>query len=421
MESSQPRPRTDGATHGPWISFLRSSHLGPRFVLGFAIVAGLVAAASMALTRSSMVAANYSVYHRAAEVAIAGGDFYAAAPPAFPSFTYLYPPATVLGYVPLTLVSPRTGFLIHSTVSIGAGLVLAWTATLVIAEAGIDVDRLDVALIGGVCLLSPYVVPTLVFGNVNLLLAAGLAVGFVGLERGRSAPAGVLFGAVASVKIFPALVGAWLLRLRAWGAILAATAMGLGVVLVGIVVFGVEVTQHYLTEVLLGQAEHTAGVTDPARGFVTLHRPLSLVFDRSGLWLVVPSVIVLAPVVGYSYVAIETARDRLIAYFTTVAAVVLAFPSTFTYVPLVYFPFIPLLYILKGRSRRLFLVGGLVMHLAISLRNDALLLAVGPSMLMDPLMRALTTVLSVGTFPTFGLLVCLGACMVAIATRTDRG
>lgn len=395
-------------------------HRGPRAVLGFTVLTGLVTVVSMTLTRPDMVNANFSVYHRAAEVALAGGDFYAVAPSGFPTLTYLYPPATVLAFAPFTPLTPLTGYLVHSLLSIGACLALAWACTSYLAERGIDLSRLDLGLIGSACLLSPFVVPTLVFGNVNMLLAASIGLGLLAIERDRPGHGGALIGAVASIKVFPALVGVWLARDRAWRALLTAAAVGVATLLLGVLAFGLEVTQYYLSEVLLGQGAQPGAVTDPARGFVTLHRPISRLLDIAGLELIGISAVVLAPVVGYGYMAIETARDRLIAAFVTLVATLLVLPSTFTYVPYAYFPFIPLLYLLEGRARSLFAIGALVTHVPITLREGVLLRAVVPPALLEPLQRSLEAVLSIGTFPLFGLLVCLAACLIAKSERMDR-
>ncbi|MXR21336.1 glycosyltransferase 87 family protein, partial [Halobacterium bonnevillei] len=128
--------------------------------------------------------------------------------------------------------------------------------------------------------------------------------------------AGVAFGSVALVKLFPALVGAWLLRQRAWLAIAAATATGVLGLASGSLVFGPETTAAYLTDTLAHEASvgSFTGGPDPTAPFVTVRRQLTAVFP--GLpadWLLPASAFVLAPVfVGVNRV-VDTLRSRLVA------------------------------------------------------------------------------------------------------------
>lgn len=368
----------------------------------------MVTGVSTGYTRPGMVNANFSVYHLAAETYLAGGDIYAVAPEAFPTFFYRYPPGTVLAFVPFTIVDAWSGYLGFSVLSVGAGGLLGWICLRTVSSAGPEVGSVDKLLVTAACLVTPYTVPNLVFGNVNLLLAAALAVGLFALERDEQTTAGLLIGAVVSVKLFPATVGAWLLRRRAWRGVAAAAAVGVVVLAVGLMTHGLDVTQFYLAEVLLDEARAGGEIGDPARAYVTLHRPIGLLVD-GGAWRYAIAVALLAPAVGYCYTVIETPMDRLVAMGATVIAMLLVVPATFTYLPLVTYPLLPLLYLLDGRVRSLSLMGWAITQLSLTLRREAIVSAVLPDPIAEATIEWLRTLLELGTPPTFGLLLLLAA------------
>ncbi len=394
-------------------------HLGPRLVLLWTVLSGLVALGVTLTTRPHMLNANYAVYHHAADAVLAGGDMYAVAPPDHPSFTYLYPPGTILAYLPFTVVDPSTGFVFHTVISIGFGLALAWVSGRLIRMAGKSLSWIDHVLIVGACLLSPYVVPSLVFGNVNLILAGGIALGVWSVLTDDETRGGMVLGLVSSVKVFPALVGIWLVRLRSYRAVVGACLAGGLVLATGFIAFGLETSQYYVTEVLFDETQQFRDISDPARAYVSLQRPVSLVADLSGPALIGLCAAIMSPAIALAFRTIDDHTSQLVALFVTLVGMVVILPSTFTYIPFVYAALVPLLYLLEGVPRRVFLIGAVVTNISVTLRHDGFITGALPAELATVFTQGLEAVLTVGTFPLFGLFICVAACGLS-ALSSDR-
>ena len=411
-------------------------HRGPRLVLALGVALGGAVVWGFATHRSGLVASSYLVYHHAALAVLAGESLYAAPPPSHPGFTYMYPPATVLAYVPLALLPWRIGLAIQTLATLAAVAVLAGICVRTLRDLGVEVTRVDLGLVTGFCLLSPTAFPSVAFGNVNLLLAAAVAVGLAALEADRqwagglAAPwahrewvAGAALGAVAAVKVFPALLGVWLLRRRSVRGVVGAILTGAGVLAVGLLVFGLETTVYYVTDVLFPRAggDEFVAVTETRRAFLTLHRPLLLLVDLGPVGLVALSVAVVAPLVGYCYTTVATPLDRLVAAFVTVAAALVVVPSYYVYYPLVFYPLIPLCYLLDGRPRVLVLAGGVLGTFAVTMRSADALEALLPRGVAGPALDGLDAILTVVTPPTLGLVVAmLGCCLYVRLRRIGR-
>jgi alpha-1,2-mannosyltransferase len=279
---------------------------------------------------------------------------------------------------------------------------------------GRPLARIDRVLVAAFVVCGIYTVPSLVFGQVNLLLALAVAVGFISLAADREIPAGSALGLAAFVKVFPAGFGLWFLRRRAWRAVGAAVATGSGLLAAGLVL-GPEVTVAYVTEALLPRASRGAfvGGLGPNATFLTVRRPLSLVFPHSSVARTAGAVALLAPVVAVGCWRVDTTRRRLVATFTLVAGVLLALPSYPIYYVVLAYPLVPLLYLFEGPGRRLFTVGAALAMATVYL-NDVRtgLTALGlPGPIHDAVLSVLTPVLTVGTVPFYGFALCLAGCL----------
>jgi hypothetical protein len=400
--------------------------LGVRLVLGTGALFGVVFVAYTLSTRPSAVGIDFVVYDVAARASLAGENFLAVTHPHAPAFTYVYPPLSVVLFYPYALLpSWEVGFLVHTVVTVAVGVLTAAILVHYLESHGYDLPPLDRALVVLFVVVSSHAAPSLVFGQVNHHLALALTAGFVLLERGREEAAGATFAAAAFVKVFPAAVGVWLLRRRAWRAIAAAVATGTGLVVASVLAFGVDLHRYYLTHALLPRLEHEAfrGGLEPAATYLTLRRPLSVLFPEGPtvVWAV-GALVVLAPPVAVCYWDVDGLADRLVAIQATLIAILLFVPSFPIYAIVLSFPLVPLLYILEaGRPRRLFVAGALLANLSIRLDDLTVFLSAVPLPRTDLVLDVLTPVFTVGTPPLYGLLVLLGGCVLhAMGTSSGR-
>ncbi|WP_436926482.1 glycosyltransferase family 87 protein [Halosimplex amylolyticum] len=387
-------------------------------VFGTGALLGLIALANYAVNRPGTFGLNYRVYHVAAEAALAGENFYAVTPPDS-GYHYLYPPATVLAFLPSALAERWVpGFVAITLVS---GLATA-AATRLLADyvesLGYSVGRAERALLFAFLFASAHSAPSLAYGQVNHLLVAALVAGFVWLARDRETRAGAALALPAFVKVFPGLVGLWLLRRRAWRAIGAAVGTAAGLTALGLLAFGVDTTRTYVVDALVPRRETAAfvGGLAPDRGFVTLRRPLSALFPTvDPVWYAVGAAALLAPVLAALYWRVETTTDRHVAIHGTLVAMVVAVPSLLLYYAYTAFSLVVLLYDLPaGRGRRVFVAGALLANLSMSFRTvrEAVRVAPVDSATAQPILDALLPVFRLGTPVLYGSLLTLAGCLV---------
>lgn len=419
-----------------------------RLVLASGILLGIIGLVATAARHPTMVGMDFQVYYFAAEALLAGGDFYAASPPAHPTYGYVYPPVTLPVFVPFALFgSWQVGFaaftLLNVAAALGAAaLLVRWTE----AYRPEPLPWLDRGLIGGFTLLSLHSASTLLYGETNFFLLFALVAGFWWLdgeasensetgENGetgekaertgdarRGTAAGVAFALPAVVKLFPAAVGVWLLHRRAWRAIAAATVTGVGLFAFGVAAFGVETNLTYFRVAVVPRlsSEAFAGGLPAGATLLTLRRPLSVLLPGLDASLYGPvAFLLLAPVVWYCYrraSRVSSTVPRLLAIFATMAAIVVGFPSLLLYFVYLLFPMVPLLYLLeRGPARKLFVAGAFVANFAVTLANVRVVLAGTPG---AELLPVLDPVLTLATPPLYGTVAMLGACVLYLR-RTE--
>jgi len=354
-----------------------------RAVLALSIAAGLLSLAAVPLLRPQQLALASDVYYFAAEALLSGQNPYAAAPPGRPGYTYVYPPLVLLAFVPHALTgSPFGAYLLQTLLNLAAAAALAVVIVRAIEDADIALPRRDRLLVGGFVFASVHSVPVVVMGQVNLQLALAIAVGARLLERDRDTLAGVAFALAASVKLFPAAVGLWLLARRAWRAVAVAVATGLATIALGALALDPALTRTFFTDVLPAErrADAFAGGLDPSSMFVTVRRPLAaLLPGLTSAELGVLAVTLLVPVVLVTSRDLTTERDRLVALLATLLATLLVLPLEPFYLVLVAYPLVPLLYRLDpGRVRGVFLAGTAVLAVVITYPAVEGLLALAP-------------------------------------------
>ena len=396
-------------------------HRGPRAVLAVGVLLGLGYLAFVLAARPHQLGVDYVVYHTAAAAFLDGQVFYGLTPEGLPEyFRYVYPPVTILVFAPLALLGGwEVGFIVHTLLTVVAGVGTAWLTVDYLDGAGVALARLDRLLIGGYAVASVHAMPSLVFGQINHHLALAVAVGFLALARQREALGGAALGMAAFWKLVPAALGVWLLARRRVRAVAAATATGLGLLLAGVLAFGPDTTRAYVeTAVLPRAADDTfAGGLPATETYLTLRRPISNLLPGVDPSLYGPlAALVCLPVLAVLYRDVDGRLPWLYGVFGTVAVVLLVFPSFPVYAVLLTFPLVALLYLFPaGRPRRLFLAGALVSN--VSVRYDEVLDALtilDPPAAVDAFTRTvLEPLFTLATPPLVGIGLMLGACVWA--------
>lgn len=372
--------------------------------------------------------ANFRTYRYAAELAGAGEPFYSIPPTGLNDWAvYLYPPITTVIYYPFTLLEWRTGYWILVGLNVLAGLLAAALVVRFIEREGSRISWADAGLIGLVFLLSPFTFGTIYYGNINLILALAFVVGFLALERDWEHTAGIAFGLSALWKLFPALVGAWFIRFRAWRAVLSATLVGVGGLLLGMLVFGWDRTVAFFSDVVIDRSETAAFVGGyPADGtyYVTVQRPISQL-----LWTIWPgapsalllplTLVVCGLVLAYFYRDVTDRMRWLMAFFATVVVTVTIAPALQWYIVLLFFPMIPLLYLWDGPGRFWFALGAFVLFF--NDRPGSLHTWLDGQSLPLPIELLLRDVFTLATIQLYGMAIMLLACAWYCYRTSENG
>jgi hypothetical protein len=389
-------------------------HLGPRVVLLVAAVLGL-ASLGESLAAADLVGANFRVYRTAADAVLAGESMYDVAPAGLSAaYSYLYPPVTVVAFLPLALVPWEVGFALFSLGSVAAGVALAVVCGRYV-ERSTPLSPIDYALLTGFVLLSPLAAPSLVYGNVNVLVAAAVGVGFAAFETDRDAAgrlAGTALAASALAKLFPAGFAWWYVRERATAALAWGCGVAAAALLGGLLAFGVDAHATYLDSVVLPRLAGDAGA---GSSYVTVRRPLSHVVGPTAVGPAAALVlggVVLALTAG----RIDGRSERLLTLCGTVAAAVVFVPSYPLYLLYLSFPLLPALYLVEDDlARPLVHVG--VLCLVVTVQAEDLSRVVAATGVEAA--TALEPLLSVATPPLFGV-VALWAAGFAVRVRRVR-
>lgn len=335
----------------------------PRAVLGLYALSGLITVWWLARERTDRALSSYLVYDAAASAALAGEDFYAVAPEAFPTNYFLYPPVTVLAWLPSTLVEPLVGYAVLTAVSIAFGLAIAVVASRLVTAAGVELGRIDRVLLAVAAVGSAPALPTYLFGNVNVILAGLFALGLWYHHDDRPVAAGLAFGVAGLVKAFPALFGLWLVRLRSVRGTLAWMATGAVGLLAGVVIFGWAMTQTYVDEALLPRTEpdlFVGGLHDVVAR-VSLQQPLGLAVDVGGRWLAIIAAVVVLPVVLVLVADVGDIEGRLLAMLGITAGTLVVLPTYYVYLVFLLPAMLPLAYLLEGPIVRTLFFAGMVL------------------------------------------------------------
>jgi hypothetical protein len=388
-----------------------------RAVLAVGILTGIVSLAFMWLTAPEQVGLASNVYLRAGEALLAGENVYEVSPPGL-DYYYLYPPIVTLLFVPHALVgSSLVAFAGQTILNVAASVGTAAVISRALRRRGVAVERLDFALLVGFVLTSAYAAIPLINGQVTHWLTLAFAVGFDALDRRRESLAGAVFAGAALIKVFPAAIGLWLLRRRAWRAVGVAVLTGLGGLLLGAVLFGPDLPVTYFSDVLVGRYTGSSfdGTPTASRNVDGIRRQLAALLDVSRPVRTVLSAAILAPFLAVLYNRVDTDGRRQAAALGTVVATLLFLPLQPMYSLLFVFPLSVLLYRLPtGRPRTVLLVGVLCSSLVVG--YEEVEIAMGaiplPEGVSRPLLAVAETAFTVILPPTVGLWLILVACVL---------
>lgn len=392
-----------------------------RIVLVFGIITGFAMTLYFTVIAPvTPLAWDFIAYYQAAEAMMAGESF-VGLQAGGSGGEYVYPPVVVLGFIPyLVFDGWPMAFVFQGTINL---LLLGGLVGLVLLE----LDRLDVALepvdralIASFGLVSLYPLVAIGLGQIDPLIAVIVAVVFVATEAGRSAVAGLALAAAASVKLFPAAFGLWLVVRQQWVAAVVAVIGMSAAAAASLAVFGTATNIAYIELILTERSRLEAFALGMSPDFfaVSLVRPIAWVLPTvPPVTYLIVSVAVVTPPLWYIYRHTTNARiDRHVVYLGTLLGVLIALPSTnlnhFLYL---YFPLIVLLYGLEvGRARRWLLVGTAVLLVPVqpAIIATTLRLFSLPVPGADAMGGFVEQLLSIASVGLVGAVVLLAACVI---------
>ncbi|WP_262175673.1 glycosyltransferase family 87 protein [Haloarcula laminariae] len=385
-----------------------------RLALGFGISLGVAYLLYRLAIAPAQFGIDFEIYRAAAADLQSGQTIYGRSPVGISNLTYRYPVILLAPFSLYLLVSPVTGFAIHVAGTLLVSVLLGLAVARTTESYGLQLSKYDYILICGFIIISPIGAPSLVNGNINHHIAFALGLGLIWTEQGRERRGGIALGLAALPKVFPAAIGIWLVWKRKWCATFAAVFTGIGAVTAGAVLFGLNRTRRFFVEELLprGTANSVSGGLSPSSLYVTLQRPLSAIFTgASGTVLTVLSLAIVTPVVAYVYLQSKGTIQRLIALLSTLCGILLVIPSYTMYFVLIFYPLIPLLYLLQGWPGRVFTGGVVLMQFTLKLHDAAMLVR----LLGLPKWGTETVVASLRAFYTLSTPVLWGTVAVLIA------
>lgn len=361
------------------------------------------------MAETSHLGWDFHAYYAAGR-AVLGGEQFVGIHSGIPGVRFVYPPISVLFFLPQALVGDLwPAFLLQTAVSVLATAGLARVTINTIESRQQQLERTDQILIYAFYLGSAPVLAVLGLGQVDMLIALGLALAFLAIEDGSQEVGGILIGLVSLIKVFPALVGLYLLWRRAWRTLGAALLTGLTGLVLGGVLFGVSSYHRYFT-VLAARSRLSsfAGSVSPNFFALSLLRPLSQLLPDVSPYLYVPIALsILALPVGLVMIGTRTWTDKVRVYLISLAAILMVSPaSNSLYVVYLYFPLLLALYSDMNRAEITLLgLSSVLISLPILPTHVGAFLALigAPSSVAGPVMQPLRNGLTIASIPLIGL------------------
>jgi hypothetical protein len=179
---------------------------------------------------------------------------------------YLYPPIFVLIFVPFTFLSPMTAGIVWDLITLAF---LIWSVSRVISTFEVDVDSQKRLLLYLVVASFAPTITWMKLGQVSGLLAGFLCLSGATLRSNKHKLSGIFTTLGSVVKPFYATSGAYLLRHRS--RFLSSVISGVGIIILGLLVFGVDTHIEYIGVLREGKGWETA--IDPGNWHATHFNP----------------------------------------------------------------------------------------------------------------------------------------------------
>lgn len=398
-----------------------------RLVLIIAAGIGLlVPAYFLGLAETPHFAWDFRAYYTAADAALADRPF-VGIETRFPGVRFVYPPISVAMFLPhAALGGWKLAFVAQTVLNVIAASVLAILVIRTIEDRRGQLHPWDRIAISAFCLLSAPVMAVYGQGQVDLLIALAVAGAFMAVERGHESAAGGLLGGAALVKVFPAVLGIWLLWRRSYRAVASAIITGFTGLGVGALWFGPGAYLRYLTVLSeRSRVAEFAQTMSPNFFAMSLYRPFSQLIPGVDPSLYAPlAILALIPTAGLVARQSQDFTGRLATYLVALVGMLLASPaSNALYVIYVYYPVLTLLYLTPPRlGRSLLLAGTAAIAIPVQPAQIADVFAVAgvPPVLQAPLLTTIRAILTVASVPLIGLIAILTWCSLRVGIRRRR-
>lgn len=365
---------------------------------------------------SDVVTGDFQAYYYGAQAAFDGESLYFDR--GYEGGYYIYPPVTLVYFALYSELPFLAGYGLHTLVSVVVATLVA-RATIDVIRRHTTLTTADAVLVWAFFLFSSCAIASLSLGQVNILILGLIVLGYLQLERGQSLRSGASFAVAATPKLFPTLLGVYLLANRNWRATAAAITTGVGGIVLGAALFGVGLTENFFLWLVRDQGIKTDGLSantvPPADLFiVTLARPLANFFPTFGFWeYLLLSITILAVPLAYVYTG-SYRYDRLVGLLATLVAMVVIIPPQLIYGLFIYFPLLVLYYAVEDTATRLLFGSSLILvnftFVPEMLSNGLQALPI-PTVAVTTLIDAVSVVLQFASVPLIGLVAALIGCV----------
>ncbi|SDJ93911.1 Protein of unknown function [Halovenus aranensis] len=399
---------------------LLSAQRPERVTLVFGLFTGALGVVLAAIEFIEGQEIDYQAYYFAGRAVIEGEPFvgWAITDGSFlTEKAYVYTPVTapvfsVYGAFPKW----QFGYVLNVLLLLGVFYLIGKLVLQFLDRHGVELERVDRLLILGFCLFSGHSILGIYRGNVDPIVLLALGVGLLAIERGEEWKGGTLWAATAHFKLFPAFLGVWLLYRRAYRAIGAAIVTGLGLIVLGVALFGVDAHIDFVEFIVNERSRegYFQGGLDPEIQWITLRRPFSQFVSLSGNQLFAVTTTLVAPFVYLVYRDADSELDRTVAFFATMVAMLITIvPSTLNYVVYLYFPLLGLVYMTEDpTAKRLFLAGLVLVNLPLYPQHIELIVDALPlGVVGDAAVAGSRAVLTYVSIPLVGFLCLLAGCI----------